>query len=83
MVDLLIRGVSDELHARYKRLAQKHHRSLPAETIHLIEQAVTEEEHLEARRVALARIVERRRHLPPVPADAPDSLTMLREDRNR
>ncbi len=83
MADLLVRGVPDELHERYKRLAQKHHRSLPAETIYLIEQAVAEEEQLAQRRAALARIVERRRHLPPTPPDAPDSLTMLREDRNR
>lgn len=83
MVDLLIRGMPEELHERYKRLAQKYHRSLPAETIHLIEQAVEEEEQREQRRAALARIAERRRQLPPVPADAPDSLTMLREDRAR
>lgn len=83
MVDLLIRGVPAELHERYKRLAQKHHRSLPAETIYLIEEAVEADAALEERRAALARITERRRALPPVPADAPDSLTMLREDRNR
>jgi hypothetical protein len=83
MVDLLIRGVPAELHERYKRLAQKHHRSLPAETMHLIEQAVEADTQMEERREALARIAERRRQLPPAPADAPDSLTMLREDRER
>ena len=83
MADLLVRGVPDDLHERYKRLAQKHHRSLPAETIHLIEQAVAEDEQLVQRRAAVARISERRRHLPPTPPGTPDSLTMLREDRNR
>ena len=42
MADILIRSVPDELHEGLKRLAQKHHRSLPAETIHIIEQAVSE-----------------------------------------
>ncbi len=83
MVDLLVRGVPDDLHDRYRRLAQKHRRSLPAETIFLIEKAVTEDEQLEQRRAALTRIAERRRHLPPTPSDAPDSLTMLRQERER
>ncbi len=83
MADLLVRNVPDDLHSRYKELARKHHRSLPAETIHLIEQAVTEDEQLERRRVALGRIATRRQTLPPLPHDAPDSLTMLREDRER
>ena len=83
MVDILVRDIPDELHDRYKRLARKHRRSLPAETIVLIEQAVAEEEQREQRRAVLARIAERRRQLPPTPPDAPDSLTMLREDRER
>ena len=83
MADILIRSVPDELHEALKRLAQKHHRSLPAETIHLIEQAVSEEDVLEQRRAAVDRIAERVRHLPPTPPGTPTSLEMLREDRDR
>ncbi len=83
MADLLVRGVPEELHERYKRLAKKHRRSLPAETLHLIEKAVQEEDLLEQRQAALDRLAKRRRQLPPPPPDAPDSLTMLREDRAR
>ena len=83
MIDLLIEGIPDDLYARYQRLAQQHQRSLSDETIYLIEQAVNEEDILEQRREALDRIAERRRHLPPTPPDAPTSLEMLREDRDR
>ena len=83
MADLLVRGLPEDLHARYKRLAQKHHRSLPAETIHLIEQAVEEEEDLERRRAALARLAKRRREQPSSPSGVPDGLSLLREDRSR
>jgi plasmid stability protein len=83
MVDLLIRGVPEELHDRYRRLAQKHHRSLPAETLYLIERAVAEDEQLDQRRAVLARINERRHHLPPAPSGTPNSLSDLREDRER
>ena len=83
MADLLVRGVPDDLLERYKRLAQRYHRSVPAETIHLIEQAVAEEEQLEQRKAAVARIAECRRQLPSPRPGTPDSLTMLREDRSR
>lgn len=83
MADIRIHGVPDNLYERYKRLAQKHHRTLSAETIFLIKNAVMENEQLEQRWTALARITERRRHLPSTPPETLDSLAMLREDRAR
>lgn len=38
---------------------------------------------IDMRKDALARIAEHRRNLPSTPTDAPDSLTILREDRDR
>ncbi len=50
----------------------------------ILEEMISAREKLhEQRKAALARISEHRRKLPPTPPDAPDSLTMLREDRER
>ena len=83
MATLLVRDLPDDLLARFKCVAKAQHRSVPAETIHLIEQAVRDFDLLETRRQALARIAQRREHLLPTPPDEPDSLTLLREDRSR
>jgi plasmid stability protein len=83
MATLLVRDLPDDLLERFKRLAKQHHRSVPAEAVALIEQAVREEERREERQAALARLAERRAHIPLAAPGTPDSLTLLREDRDR
>ena len=83
MVDMLICGITEYLYERFNDMAVKHQRSLSAEMIYLMEQAIEKDEQLEQRRAAVARIAARRCQLPVTPADVPDSLTMLREDRER
>lgn len=79
MPTLYVRNFPEELHEKIKVLAANDHRSVSAEVVVLLERAVTEiEQQLEA----LERIRERRRRNPQ-PPDAVDSVTLLREDRER
>lgn len=79
MATLYVRNFPDELYEKVKASAARDHRSISAEIIALVERALTEiEQQLEG----LERIAERRRRNPQ-PPDAVDTLTMLREDRER
>jgi plasmid stability protein len=80
MATLHVRSVPDELYARIQELASARKRSLSAEVITLLEQALGEEKRLEQQPQLLAEI--RRDRLVPSPG-APDSVTLLREDRGR
>jgi plasmid stability protein len=70
----------DEVFARLKLRAQADHRSMPAEAIHLLSEAITQEEHRRQHQQAMASIMERARDKHSIGAD---SLQMLREDRER
>lgn len=82
MATLYVRDFPDELHQRVKKLASHRRRSLSAEAIYLIEQALRQEASREASLEALDRITERRRSYKG-PRPSVDSVTLLREDRNR
>ncbi|MGC9398265.1 MAG: FitA-like ribbon-helix-helix domain-containing protein [Anaerolineae bacterium] len=78
---LHVRNVPEELHARLKERADAQRRSLSAEVITLLEWAVTEAERASTD-TTLASIRERRFFTPDA-TGAPDSTTLLREDRGR
>jgi len=80
MTILHVRNVPEELHLRLQRRAEAQRRSLSAEVIMLLEWALTETEM--ASGVTLEAI-RRRRAFEPAAAGAPDSTTLLREDRER
>jgi plasmid stability protein len=80
MGTLFVRDMPDSLLERFKRYAQKQHRSVPAETVHLIEQALEQDDIQQQRRQAMESITRRLREKAPLPID---SLTLLREDRER
>lgn len=80
MSTLHVRDVPDELYANLKRRAETQNRSLSAEVITLLGWAVKEVER--ASEVSLESI-RRRRFFEPASAGAPDSTTLLREDRGR
>lgn len=80
MQTLHVRSVPDELYERLRSLAQVEQRSLSAQVIHLLDRALQEEAQRQDQAQILAEI-RRRRFTPPTPA--PDSVEMLREDRNR
>ncbi len=80
MQTLHVRSVPDELYNRLRVLAQSEQRSLSAQVIQMLDRALAEEAKHQEQAQILADI-KRRRFAPP--AAAPDSIEMLREDRNR
>ena len=77
---LHVRNVPPKLYTRLKRRAETQRRSLSAEVITLLEWAMEEVERTSG--TALTSI-RRRRSFYPAAAGAPDSTTLLRQDRDR
>ena len=77
---LHVRNVPDKLVSRLKRRAETQRRSLSAEVITLLEWAVEEAERSPETTLASIR---RRRFFNPAAVGAPDSTTLLRQDRDR
>ena len=73
-------NVPETLYERLRRRAEAERRSLSAEVITLLSKALEEEE--KSSQVTLAAI-RSRRFFRPADAGAPDSTTMLRQDRER
>lgn len=82
MATLHVRNLSDDLYQRLQAVASREQRSIGAEVVVLLEHALDQEALREQRMEALARIAKRRRSLPRIEG-ATDSLTLLREDRER
>ena len=77
---LHVRNVPQELYVRIQRRAEAQGRSITAEVVNLLELALEETEAMQAEVPAGIR---RRRFFSPAAAGAPDSTTLLREDRQR
>ena len=77
---LHVRNVPGELYTRLKQRAEAQRRSLSAEVITLLEWAV---EEAEQRSVVTLDAIRQRRFFDPAAAGAPDSTTLLCEDRER
>ena len=80
MATLHVRNVPTGLHERLSQRAQAQRRSLSAEVITLLARAVSSAERTPEQ--ILAAIDERGRFTPAA-VGAPDSTTLLREDRDR
>ncbi len=80
MATLHVRNVPDELYARIRERAETSHRSLSAEVVALLSEAV-EDDRISPREI-LADI-RRRRFFRPSDVGAPDVTELLREDRER
>jgi plasmid stability protein len=80
MATLHVRSVPEDLYERIQNLAQSRSRSLSAEVITLLYQALEEEESRKRQGKLLADIRRRRFALP---IGAPNSVELLREDRRR
>ena len=77
---LHVRNVPEDLYERIKRQAAARNRSISAQVITLLARAVeqparSQDEILEG--------IQRRRFFQPASAGAPDSTTLLRQDRSR
>jgi plasmid stability protein len=81
MATLHIRNVPDELYNRIQQLAEQHRRSLRAQILTMLERAL-EEENARQNQAELLASIRARRIANPLPDGAPDTLTLLREDRN-
>lgn len=77
---LHVRNVPDQLYSRLKQQAQVKNRSISAEVIMLLDYALTETERSQAQ---ILDGIQRRRFFKPADAGAPDSSTLLHEDRSR
>jgi plasmid stability protein len=80
MSTLHIRSVPEELYMRVQKLAQTSNRSLSAQVVTMLYQALEDEERRGEQSQAL-RAIRRRRFKPPT--GAPGSTDLLREDRQR
>ncbi len=78
MATLHVRNVPDSLYEQLRELAESKNRSLSAEVIILLGRALEETTGDQA---ALLARIRRRRSFTPAVAGAPDSTTLLREDR--
>lgn len=80
MNTLHVRSVPDDLYQRLQHLAQTRNRSLSAQVVMMLTQALEDEERQGKQAIALTSI-RRRRFTPP--AQSPSSLDLLHEDRER
>ncbi len=80
MPTLHVRSVPEDLYTRVQKLAQISSRSLSAQVVTMLYDALEEEERRQEQGKALYAI-RRRRFAPP--ASAPLSTELLREDRQR
>jgi plasmid stability protein len=80
MKTLHIRNVPDDLYSQLQHLAQARNRSLTAQVITMLEQAV-EVEKLRQKQEKVLALIRRRRFSPPVKSLS--SIDLLREDRSR
>jgi plasmid stability protein len=78
---LHVRNVPDQLYRQIQKLSEAESRSFSSEVVHLLDLAVHEEQALYTHKKALSGILKRsaKRKLKP---GAPDSLALLREDRD-
>ncbi len=77
---LHVRNVPESLYDRLQQRAQEQNRSLSAEVIVLLDVALETTQHSQADLLAGIR---RRRFFRPSSSDAPDSTTLLQQDRQR
>jgi plasmid stability protein len=80
MATLHVRNVPDEIYQRLREKAEASNRSLSAEVVVLLRGAL--DDRKPSQREVLDEI-RRRRSFRPGDVGAPDSTTLLREDRNR
>ena len=80
MPTLHVRSVPEDLYKEIQKLAEERNRSLSAQVVTMLAQAVEDEKSRKAQTKALASI--RRRRFA-VPKKTPSSLDLLREDRRR
>ncbi len=77
---LHVRNIPDELYDRIRQRARAQNRSISAEVIMLLDHALAEAERSQ---IDVLVGIQRRRVFYPAESGAPDSTSLLREDRAR
>ena len=77
---LHVRNVPENLYEQIRRQAQEQNRSISGQVIYLLEQATLSNSQSQAE---LLGAIRRRRSFQPERHAAPDSLSLLRQDRER
>ncbi len=80
MNTLHVRSVPDDLYQRLQALAKRRNRSLSAQVVEMLSQAL-EQEEMQQKQAAALNGIRRRRFTPP--EKSPTSLQLLKEDRSR
>ena len=80
MPTLHIRNVPEELYERIRARAQEQGRSITSEVVQLLQRAVSEDSQDQEE---ILQRIQRRRFFHPAAVNAPDSLSLLRQDRSR
>ena len=80
MATLHVRNFPDDLYERIRRRAREQNRSISAEVVSMLLRAAEESSPAQAELLAAIR---RRRFFRPDSVGAPDSATLIREDRER
>lgn len=80
MPTLHVRNVPETLYNRLRQRAHEQNRSISAEVIVLLDYALEEADRTQSQ---LLDSIRRRRFFNPTDAGAPDSTTLLRQDRER
>jgi len=80
MPTLHVRNVPEDLYELIRTRAQEERRSITAEVIQLLRRALSDTDENQAE---VLKRIQRRRFFRPADTDAPDSMTMLRQDRSR
>ncbi|MFN6484413.1 MULTISPECIES: FitA-like ribbon-helix-helix domain-containing protein [unclassified Nostoc] len=88
MATLYVRNLPDDLYTKLQELAASQHRSINAQVITLLEQALkTEGQQIEdQKRQNVLKVLEesrQRRRVNPADFGLPDSTELIREDRDR
>ncbi|MBG1259182.1 FitA-like ribbon-helix-helix domain-containing protein [Nostoc commune] len=88
MATLYVRNLPDDLYAKLQELAVSQHRSINAQVITLLEQALkTEAQQIEDQKQQnVLKVLEgsrQRRRVNPADFGLPDSTQLIREDRDR
>ncbi|MBN3883074.1 MAG: Arc family DNA-binding protein [Nostoc sp.] len=88
MATLYVRNLPDDLYAKLQELAASEHRSINAQVITLLEQALkTEAQQIEDQKQQnVLKVLEesrQRRRVNPADFGLPDSTQLIREDRDR
>ena len=80
MPTLHVRSIPEDLYLQIQRLAETKNRSLSAQVVNMLTQALEEEKR---RKVQIKALTSIRRRRFTAPKKAPSSLTLLHEDRSR